>query len=57
MIPLESYTPKDAYLLMKQYPESVIEEALNQLKRNGLIVYDRSAYGRIPGRLINVSEK
>ncbi|KAG1172253.1 hypothetical protein G6F70_004579 [Rhizopus microsporus] len=57
VIPLESYTPKDAYLLMKQYPESVIEEAFNQLKRNGLIVYDRSAYGRIPGRLINVSEK
>ncbi|KAI7897943.1 uncharacterized protein BX663DRAFT_526537 [Cokeromyces recurvatus] len=51
------YKPEDAYLTLRGYPNDIIEKALKTLKDNRIIVNDKTRYGRVPGRHLNVSSK
>ncbi|KAL9547399.1 hypothetical protein MBANPS3_006183 [Mucor bainieri] len=55
--PDDKYSTKDAYMLLKEYPEDVIEHAVERLTAMGMLMRGRADFGRIPGRGINVSEK
>ncbi|KAI8387476.1 hypothetical protein BD560DRAFT_382604 [Blakeslea trispora] len=57
MTPETTYSAKDAFHMLKEFSESTIEKGINKLRSDGLIVGEKSKYGRIPGRHINVSEK
>lgn len=57
MTPDENYCTKTTYTMFKEFPDTILEQALENLKLEGLIINDRARYGRIPGRKINVSEK
>ncbi|KAI8991893.1 hypothetical protein BDF20DRAFT_69883 [Mycotypha africana] len=57
MTPDDRYAPKDAYKMLSVYPEDLIQQSLHELKSKELIISDKSRYGRIPGRRINVSER
>jgi hypothetical protein len=57
MTPDENYSARAAYNVFKEFPDTVIEQALEDLKLEGLVISDKARYGRIPGRNINVSEK
>lgn len=51
------YRSETAYHVMKKYPEHVVEKALEDLRAEGLVIKDKSRYGRMPGRAFNVSER
>jgi hypothetical protein len=55
--PDDMYNSEAAFSIFSQYTHKVIEDAISSLKDEGLIVRDKSSYGRIPGRKFNVSEK
>lgn len=57
MTPDYLYNSEAAYSIFNEYPQKVIEDALKSLKDEGLVIKDKSSYGRIPGRAFNVSEK
>lgn len=51
------YHSEIAYGVMRNYPDKIVEKALEELKAEGFIIKNKSGYGRIPGRAFNVSEK
>ncbi|GAN08977.1 hypothetical protein MAM1_0235d08497 [Mucor ambiguus] len=55
--PDDKYCTNDAYMLLREYPEDVIEQAVDHLTAMGMLIRGRADFGRIPGRGINVSEK
>jgi hypothetical protein len=58
MTPDDSYCSQTAFKIMRNYPDNVVEEALNDLQDKGLVIKNKSKYGgRIPGRAFNVSDK
>lgn len=57
MTPDDLYNSEAAYNIFKNYHQDVIEEAIKSLNDEGLVIKDKSKYGRVPGRSVNVSEK
>lgn len=55
--PDNKYSTKDAYMLLREYPEKAIEQAVDNLTEMGMLLRGKTGFGRIPGRGINVSEK
>ncbi|CEP16613.1 hypothetical protein [Parasitella parasitica] len=55
--PDKVYDSKDGYMLLRKFPDEIIEQAVEILTAEGLLVRGKADYGRIPGRRINVSEK
>ncbi|CAO3654191.1 unnamed protein product [Mucor fragilis] len=55
--PDNKYSTKDAYMLLREYPEKAIEQAVDKLTEMGMLMRGKAGFGRIPGRGINVSEK
>lgn len=55
--PDDKYNTKDAYALLRVYPENIIKQAVDNLSAMGMLVKSRIDSGRVPGRGINVSEK
>jgi hypothetical protein len=55
--PDEKYDSKDAYLLMREFSDEIIEQAVENLTAEGMLAKGKTFYGRIPGRRVNVSEK
>ncbi|KAI8989595.1 hypothetical protein BDB01DRAFT_549656 [Pilobolus umbonatus] len=55
MIQEENYNSAEAYCFLKQFPDKILKKAYEMLKKEGVLVNDR--YSRVPGRLINISEK
>ncbi|KAI8646711.1 hypothetical protein BD408DRAFT_379909 [Parasitella parasitica] len=55
--PDEVYDSKDGYMLLRKFPDEIIEQAVEILTTEGLLIKGKAGYGRIPGRHINVSEK
>ncbi|KAI9480650.1 MAG: hypothetical protein EXX96DRAFT_481353, partial [Benjaminiella poitrasii] len=52
-----NYSPEDAFLTLREYSNEIIDQALEILKEKNIIIFDKTRYGRIPGRHINVSNK
>jgi len=55
--PDDKYNTKDAYTLLRVYPENIIKQAVDNLSAMGMLVKSRIDSSRVPGRGINVSEK
>ncbi|KAI9276245.1 hypothetical protein BY458DRAFT_506082 [Sporodiniella umbellata] len=55
VMPVETYSAKEAHRALSHYSEDMLADALDQLKQEGLIIVDRSGIRRIPGRTVNVS--
>ncbi|KAI8882120.1 hypothetical protein K501DRAFT_334227 [Backusella circina FSU 941] len=57
MLPPDIYKPDEAYKLMKRYPEYSIIKATNFLQEEGVVVRATAKKGRIPGRMLQISDR
>lgn len=57
MLPPDIYKPDEAYKLMKRYPEPDIIKAINALQEEGVVVRSTMKKGRIPGRMLQISDR
>lgn len=58
MTPNELYDPLKAYRTLGEFPSSNVNEALDQLNKDGLIIKTKPSQSRsIPGRGFGLSEK